>query len=129
MLSNSQAHDRGVSIGAGLLFGAGAAALGVLSPTRPLVGTALYTVAALVAGALSSRASTAIRSPSASTANTTLTLIGVAAAVVFPALVAASGLGYFEWTPLSAGLGLAVGGLFVVYGVVGLADSIRGQAV
>ncbi len=128
MTTTSTTDDSTVSGGAGFVFGAGATALGVLAPTRPLVGVVVYTVATVAAVALSSWAGTDLRPRPGSTAETTLALVGIAAAVGFPALVAANGLGYFAWTPLSTGVGFAVGGLFVVYGVVELADTVWGRA-
>jgi hypothetical protein len=118
------------SIDAGLLFGAGAAVLGVLAPTRPLVGAGVYVVAAVIAAVVWSRTEDGSTTPnrSRSPADTTPSVLGLTAAVVFPGLVAASGLGYFTWTPLTAGVGLAVAAVFVLYGTVALGRAVRGAA-
>ena len=43
-------------------------------------------------------------------------------AVGFPALVAADGLGYFNWSGLTAGVAFAVTGLYVIFDGFSLLD-------
>lgn len=50
---------------------------------------------------------------------------GLASAVVFPALVLASGLGYYSWTPFAAGVSATVTALFVLW--VGCVAVLRGR--
>lgn len=116
-----QLDDGRIAAVAGVTFGLGAAALGVFAGSRPLVGVAVYAVAAILAGALwtrtaDSRGSDGTRSP----ADLTLAGVGLLSAVVFPALVAADAFGYFAWGPTSAGVAIAVAALYAVYGVVSL---------
>jgi len=129
MATARRTHGSTASIGAGLLFGAGAAALGVFAATRPLVGVAAYVVAAAAALVLWRRTdSTAAAGDDSepSPAEATLGVLGVASAVVFPALVAADGLGYFAWTELTAGIALAAAGTFVVFGAFSLRELLGG---
>lgn len=51
-------------------------------------------------------------------AGRTLSVLGIASAVVFPTLTALYGLGYFEWTAVSSTIAF---GVAVLYGVYGLA--------
>jgi hypothetical protein len=124
MAATQRTHDLDASTGAGLLFGAGAVALGVFSTARPLVGVAVYVAAAVTSVAVwswtDSETSVSEDFGEASPADTTLGILGMASAVVFPALVAADGLGYFTWTALTAGGAVTVAGIFVVFGVVSL---------
>lgn len=109
----------------GLLWAVGALALGVFAATRPLVGVGVYVVA--VGGALGHAAVTG-RYPerrAETPADRTLALVGMASAVVFPALTAAYGLGMFTWTPLTAGVAFSVAGLFALYGAVSMATALR----
>lgn len=115
--------------GTGLLFATAALSLALLSSSRPLVGVAGY---ALFGGAgviLQSRSeddSTGSLRPR-TPAGITLTLIGLASAVVFPALAAADGLGYFTWTPLTVGVALSVAVLYAVYGFVSVGRRLWGR--
>jgi hypothetical protein len=109
----------------GLLWAVGAIALGVFAATRPLVGVGVYVVA--VAAALGLAAATGEYPDTVgegTAADRTLALVGMASAVVFPALTAAYGLGQFTWTPLSAGVALSVAGLFTLYGAISLASAL-----
>lgn len=45
----------------------------------------------------------------------TVQALGVASAVAFPALVVASALGYYEWTPFVAGVGATVAAVFLLW--------------
>ncbi|WP_424016862.1 hypothetical protein ACOZ4N_13360 [Halorientalis pallida] len=130
MATTQHSLDANAQIGAGLLFGAGAAVLGLLAPTRPLVGAAVYAVAALLAAAVRFATDDGSDTPNRarSPADTTLAVGGLAAAVVFPGLVAATGLGYFTWTPLTAGIGLTIAAVFVLYGAVTVGRQVRGAA-
>jgi len=107
----------------GLLLAVGAVALGVFSVTHPLLGSGIYVVTALGVLLIQHRNTGRFLQLSgigeAPPGEITLVVVGLTSAVVFPALVAASGLGYFTWTPLMAGIGFAVAGLFVLYGIFG----------
>jgi hypothetical protein len=107
----------------GVLFAVGAVALGVLSTNRPLVGAGVYAAAAVGVLAIQYRNTGQFLRLSgigeAPPGEITLVVVGLASAIVFPALTAASGLGYFTWTPVVAGVGFAVAGLFVLYGMFG----------
>jgi hypothetical protein len=110
--------------GTGILFGVGATALGVFSASRPLIGVAVYAVA--LTGALllwrttGGEISKTEEFKTASPGDKALWALGMAAAVGFPALVAADGLGYFSWSGLTAGIAFAVAGLYAVFGVASL---------
>jgi len=110
-----------------LLLAVGAIALGVFSITYPLLGSGIYAIAALGVLAIQYRNTGQVLQLSgigeAPPGEITLVVVGLTSAVVFPALVAASGLGYFTWTPLVAGVGFAVAGLFVLYGIFGFRAS------
>ncbi len=131
MATAQDTHGPNVSAGAGVLFGAGAAALGVLSSSRPLVGVALYVVAAAASLGLWHRADpgppVGDGVDGASPADTTLGVLGIASAVVFPALVAADGLGYFTWTGLTTGVAFAVAGVYLVFGGFSLFELVRSR--
>lgn len=45
----------------------------------------------------------------------TVQVLGVVSGVAFPSLVAASALGYYEWTAFTAGVGATVAGVFVLW--------------
>jgi len=45
----------------------------------------------------------------------TIQALGLASAVVFPALVAASALGYYQWTPFMAGVGTTVAAVYLLW--------------
>ncbi len=131
MATTQRTHGSNASVGAGLVFGAGAAALGVFSPSRPLVGVSLYVVAAVASLALwrraDSEASAGDGVGGGSPADATLGVLGIASAVGFPALVAADGLGYFTWTGLTAGVALTVAAVYVVFGGISLWELFRGR--
>lgn len=122
MATTQHTNDSKVSTGAGVLFAVGATALGVFSASRPLVGVAVYVAAATAGLALwyNSGASTDGDLGEGSAADVTLAVVGISAAVVFPGLVAADGLGYFTWSGLTTGIAFSVAGLFLVYGAVSL---------
>jgi hypothetical protein len=122
MATTQRTHDSNASTGAGVLFAVGATALGVFSASRPLVGVAVYVAAATASAALWYRSGGGTDGDleEGSPADSTLALVGMSAAVVFPALVAADGLGYFAWSGLTTGIAFSVAGLFAVYGVVSL---------
>jgi hypothetical protein len=116
-------------VGVGLLVAAAAITLGTLSATRPLAGVAGYILFGGPAAIIRFRrdAGTVGDSRPRTPAESTLTLIGLASAVVFPALVAADGLGYYSWTPVTVGIAVSVAVLYAVYGVVTAGHRIRGQ--
>lgn len=116
-------------VGVGLLFAAAAITLGILSATRPLAGVAGYVLFGAPAALIRFRrdAGDADDSRSRTPAESTLTLIGLASAVVFPALVAADGLGYYSWTPVTVGIAVSVAVLYAVYGIVTAGHRFRGQ--
>jgi hypothetical protein len=124
MTTTHSTHGSTASTGAGLLFGVGAATLGVFAGTRPLVGVAAYVIAVTAALVLSSAGDTEAFAgesiDAASPADVTLGGLGVASAVVFPGLVAADGLGHFSWTALTTGVAFSVAGLFGLFGLVSL---------
>lgn len=123
----AQQTEEGVKrAGSGVLFGIGATALGVFSASQPLIGVAIYT-AAVTGAVLFWRATGGEKSKieefsAASPGDKTLWAVGMASAVGFPALVAADGLGYFEWSGLTAGIAFAVAGLYVIFGGFSLLD-------
>jgi hypothetical protein len=127
MATTNSAPNESVSLGQALLFAVGATALGVLSGSQPLLGTAIYAVAASSVLAIQYRNTSQFLQLSgigeAPPGEITLVVVGLASAIVFPALTAASGLGYFTWTPVAAGVGFAVAGLFVLYGLFGFRAS------
>jgi len=129
MEATNSAPNEPFSLVQALLLAVGATALGVLSAPRPLLGTGIYTVAALGVLAIQYRnTGNALQLSGINEAppgEITLVVVGLASAVVFPALTAASGLGYFTWTPVAAGVAFAVAGLFVLYGVFGIRASRR----
>jgi len=45
----------------------------------------------------------------------TVQVLGVVSAVAFPSLVAASALGYYEWTAFTAGVGATVAAVFALW--------------
>jgi uncharacterized membrane protein len=48
----------------------------------------------------------------------TIQIVGLTSAVTFPALVVAETLGYYEWTPFTAGISVSVVALFLLWGVM-----------
>ena len=128
-MSDTQSDGSLAQIGTGLLFAAAALSLGFLSSSRPLAGVAGYVLFGGTGVILQSHTeddSTGSLRPR-TPAGITLTLIGLASAVVFPALVAADGLGYFTWTPLTVGVALSVAVLYAVYGFVSVGIRLRGR--
>jgi hypothetical protein len=126
-MMTAQQTDEGVKkAGSGVLFGIGATALGVFSASRPLIGVAFYTAA--VTGALllwrttGGEKSKIEEFRAASPGDKTLWAVGMASAIGFPILVAADGLGYFNWSGLTAGIGFAVASLYVIFGGFSLLD-------
>jgi hypothetical protein len=117
-------------IGTGVLFGVGAAALGVFAATRPLLGVAVYattlTAALLLWQTTGGDESKTAEFRAATSGDKTLWALGMASAVGFPALVAADGLGYFSWSGLTVGVAFTVAGLYVVFGAISLWDLSRG---
>ena len=109
----------------GLLWALGAIALGVFAATRPLVGVGVYVVAVAAALGLGAVTGEYPERSADTPAEQTLAVVGLASAVVFPALTAAYGLGYFAWGPLSAGVAFSVAGLFTLYGAVSLVAYLR----
>lgn len=113
----------------GLLFAVGATALGVFAASRPLFGAGVYAVTALGVLAIQYRSTGKFLELSgigeAQPGEITLVVVGLTSAVVFPVLVAASGLGYFAWTPVAAGVALAVAGLYILYGIFGFRASLQ----
>ena len=129
MATTHSTRGSAASIGAGVMFGVGAAMLGVFAGTRPLVGVAAYVIAVTAVLVLSSVGDTEAlageSTDAASPADLTLGGLGVVSAVVFPGLVAADGLGYFSWTALTTGVAFSVAGLFGLFGLVSLAILLR----
>lgn len=131
MTTTQNANGSNAWTGTGILFGVGATALGVFSASRPLVGVAVYAVA--LTGALllwrttGGEISKTEEFGAATPGDKTLWALGMASAVVFPALVAADGLGYFSWSGLTAGIALAVAGLYAVFGAFSLWELYRAK--
>ena len=126
-MMTAQQTDEGVKkAGSGVLFGIGATALGVFSASRPLIGVAFYTAAATGALLLwrttGGEKSKIEEFRAASPGDKTLWAVGMASAIGFPILVAADGLGYFNWSGLTAGIGFAVASLYVIFGGFSLLD-------
>lgn len=48
----------------------------------------------------------------------TVQVVGIVSAVVFPSLVVAASLGYYEWSPFVGGVGTAVAGIFGLWVVL-----------
>jgi hypothetical protein len=126
MMTGPQTDEGVKRAGSGVLFGIGATALGVFSASQPLIGVAFYTVA--VTGAVllwrktGGEKSKIEEFRAASPGDKTLWAVGMASAIGFPILVAADGLGYFNWSGLTAGIGFAVASLYVIFGGFSLLD-------
>ena len=123
----AQQTDEGVKkAGSGVLFGIGATDLGVFSASQLLIGVAFYTVAVTAAVLLRRKTggekSKIEKFRAASPGDKTLWAVGMASAIGFPILVAADGLGYFNWSGLTAGIGFAVASLYVIFGGFSLLD-------
>lgn len=117
-------------LASGLLFGLAALVLALLSQSRPLVAVGGYVlligtagVGLFLVGQDSDRSDREVHTWAAG--DVTLAVVGIASGVVFPGLVLAAGLGYFTWTPLAAGVGFSVAGLYAVYGAVALGQWVR----
>jgi hypothetical protein len=131
MSTSQKTSNLNARTGTGILFGAGATALGVFSASRPLIGVGVYVVALIgalllwrtIGGGTSETAEFKRASP----ADKTLWVLGMASAVGFPALVAADGLGYFTWSGLTTGIAFTVAGLYVAFGAVSLWELSRGK--
>jgi uncharacterized membrane protein len=106
----------------GLTVVVGALALaGFTIVSRPLVGVGAYVLAMIAtAGALLQADAPVFderdETISKEAARQTLMVLGLASAVVFPALTVAWGLDLFEWQPWSSAIALFVAVLFLTYG-------------
>jgi hypothetical protein len=129
MTSTRRTNDSDAWTGTGILFGIGATALGVFSASRPLVGVAVYVVA--LTGALllwrttGGEISKSEAFRTATAGDKTLWALGMGSAVGFPALVAADGLGYLSWSGVTAGIALAVAGVYIVFGSISVWELYR----
>lgn len=109
----------------------GALALGALSYfDLPLAGVGIYVVAAIAAIALWIRYPTTLfderdASIHRQASGTTLSLLGIVSAVVFPTLVALWGVGLFEWGPWTTASAFIVAAIFTVYLVATVSLSHR----
>jgi uncharacterized membrane protein len=56
----------------------------------------------------------------------TVQAVGLASAIVFPALVAASALGYYQWTPFMAGVATTVAAVYLLWAGLLLVTRARG---
>lgn len=128
MATTQRTHDSNTAMSGKVLFVVGTVTLFVLSEFRPLVAVAVYGLAA--GGSLAvlnwSGASLDTDFGGGSPADTTLDIVGMAAAVVFPALVAADGLGYSVWSESTTGIAYCVAGIFAVYGIMSVVEWVRG---
>ncbi len=117
---DSERRSRNLYVG---LWLAGGLALGISTALgKPLVGAGSYALGVIAAMVVwyrypgkmfDERDSEVHRKASGQT----LTLIGYASAVFFPALTAASGLGYYTWSPASTTTALLVAGIYLLYGL------------
>ncbi|WP_435095881.1 DUF2178 domain-containing protein [Halarchaeum sp. P4] len=107
-------------------------ALGVLTVLRrPLVGVGVYALGMVGAVAVQYRSDAVLyderdRAHARTAADLTLRLFGYTAAVVFPALTVAWGLGYFDWPAWSVALAFATAALYLTYGALNYAVAVRG---
>ncbi|WP_185191949.1 DUF2178 domain-containing protein [Halobellus ruber] len=88
---------------------------------RPLVGVGAYGLAMIATAVSLLRTDSPVfderdETTSKEAASRTLTVFGLASAVVFPALTVAWGLDLFEWQPWSSAIALFVAVLFLTYG-------------
>lgn len=109
----------------------GALALGVLSYFDfPLAGVGIYVFAAIAAITLWIRYPTTLfderdASIHRQASGTTIYLLGIVSAVVFPTLVALWGFGMFEWGPWTTASAFLVATIFMVYTVATVSLSHR----
>lgn len=88
----------------------------------PIAGVGIYLLAALAAIALWIRYPTTLfderdASIHRQASGTTLYLLGLVSAVLFPTLVALWGFGLFEWGPWTTATAFLVSAIFTVYAV------------
>jgi len=111
-------------IGAAVVLG-GLALAALTIVGRPLVGVGAYVLAMVVVVAAQSRTDRPLfderdETISREAAGWTLTIFGLASAVVFPALTVAWAVDLFEWQPWSTAIALFVAVLFLTYGGLAL---------
>jgi hypothetical protein len=121
-------------LASGLLFGLAALFLALLSQSRPFIAVSGYALLVVTVGAgLFVTGQESVGSARGihawAAGDTTLALVGIASGIVFPGLVLAAGFGYFSWTPLAAGVGFSVAGLYAVYGAVAIGQWLRTHPV
>jgi uncharacterized membrane protein len=88
---------------------------------RPLVGVSAYGLAMIATAVSLLQTDSPVfderdETVSKEAASRTLTVFGLASAVVFPTLTVAWGLDLFEWQPWSSAIALFVAVLFLTYG-------------
>ena len=121
-MSVSQLNPTGARRLFGLAVILGALALAGLTVVgRPLVGVGAYVLAMIVAASVQLQPDAPVFDErderiSREAASWTLTMLGLASAVVFPSLTVAWGLGLFEWQLWSTAIALFVAVQFLVYG-------------
>lgn len=103
---------------------------GLTIVSRPLVGVAAYVLSLIVVAAALLQTDSPVfderdETVSKEAASRTLTVFGVASAVVFPALTVAWGLDMFEWQPWSSAIGVFVAVLYLTYGAFTVAIGSR----
>ncbi|WP_246983318.1 hypothetical protein [Halorientalis marina] len=92
---------------------------GLLLLGRQLAAVGVFALAALAAVAyqrvgdvrFDERDDEVLRTAGANTIGT----VGIASAVVFPSLVVANALGYYEWTPFMAGVGVTIAAIYLLW--------------
>lgn len=88
---------------------------------RPLVGVSAYWLAMIATAVSLLQTDSPVfderdETVSKEAASRTLTVFGLASAVVFPTLTVAWGLNLFEWQPWNSAIALFVAVLFLIYG-------------
>jgi uncharacterized membrane protein len=88
---------------------------------RPLVGVSAYGLAMIATAVSLLQTDSPVfderdETVSKEAASRTLTVFGLASAVVFPTLTVAWGLNLFEWQPWNSAIALFVAVLFLIYG-------------
>jgi uncharacterized membrane protein len=88
---------------------------------RPLVGVSAYGLAMIATAVSLLQTDSPVfderdETISKEAASRTLTVFGLASAVVFPTLTVAWGLNLFEWQPWNSAIALFVAVLFLIYG-------------
>jgi uncharacterized membrane protein len=88
---------------------------------RPLVGVSAYGLAMIATAVSLLQTDSPVfderdETISKAAASRTLTVLGLASAVVFPTLTVAWGLNLFEWQPWNSAIALFVAVLFLIYG-------------